>query len=569
MSRRYPTVLRDTSPIGLAPAPQPLLSVSNPYIFLSRRQINTIIRARDVDVEPLTAAILLAQLDEIDPSYRQTALTTRYSPNIPLDILYYLAANRFVRTQAFPESDIDNHNYLVIRLFGSEARAEIQAASPQVIDKVAEEGGITSTPEVYTTQELRDTMFGVRRLSPPDRRRLERYQKFQQLDQRSKDTLLRFYGCDDLRCYMGKIEAPIEPYFDLALTDPQRVAKLLGIVVPFGEPVATYVRDNVLDYNNAVQRSNVRYPNLGELSQLDQEVIRERLSMYTDKELLDIFGVAVAYRSRQQLLQNLASLIAGNEIFFVPLRRRCRNEQTQLLSDTDDPTLRVFAFGTLNGYTCYEADELEASFGEYEGIFQFRIPGLQDEFTENDLNDLLILIQNSRRLRPLKQKIEQGLAEQKRMLGTMDDAQRIFRTLTQREKDVVRDYLETLFNAGMYMRRWQGTGCYPLSEEATRTDVEPAILSTPALQHLQDVYQSATSRVRATLDALSVVSRTQGRIQKSTDRIIPRYINPVYQGTECIRVASTRFVLTAYIYLQELFGYTVPNFDPQAIQYII
>lgn len=544
----------------------------NPYSMLNMQQIDEIIRYRDVDVgrDLSQARNLLRQLDDIDPTFRNRATNIEYSPRISLALLLYRAAALGVDLNLETFGKYELLDYLSILTFGSQADVNITIASPDVIYKVSQVLGITPQPPLYSVRNLRDRLLGRAGLLPPDPKIKQRYEEFSKLLPSQASKLLRFYNCNTIQCFIDTPIAMIEPYFYLAIKDPRKVAKLLGMVIPFGYPLASYVVDNVLEYNTALERSpTLKYPDIDNLSNLAIGAIETTLAPFTDKELLDYVGVNIGYESRQSLLHNLASLISGREMFFVPLHRRCSNPETVLLSDTSDPTLRIFAFGTLNNYQCYEADELETGFGEYDGIFEFRIPGLSDEFTEEELQSLLDLIRYSRSSRSLRDKIISGFEEQRRLIQSMSDTQALFRILSRNEKDVVRDYLDTLFNAGMYMRRWQGTGCYPLLEQDTRTDVEPAILSTPALQHLRDIYSTASKKVKAVLNSLRVIERHSGELRKSTSSIIENYINPVYTGDVCIRVASTRFALTAYKYLQELFQYTIPNFDPLTIEYII
>jgi hypothetical protein len=449
-----------------------------------------------------------------------------------------------------------------------------------------------------------DCIFTLSRgYPPPFRADLEtiraRYNELNVLPQDIKDTLTVLYRTaeemDPIAGIAKKEPVPIEAVIRLMQSHPiPLLAQHVGMTIPPHLESAQYFRNNILQYEAVIQRpANLSALNLERLMGMRESEVEPYLKQFTDEEILSSTGAYVNYASRQDLIANLSALRARDN-FFIPLSRNCRNAQTQLFSDTADPTLFIIAFGTLTRYWGYEIDELMSSFTYNESIdtrranrgdFIFRHPeDPRVAFTVaqiDQLHQLLLPWSTQPLVPPLISRINEGLMEARQKTDYDRQLIRDFRRIVKEQQPIVRDYLFGLFQAGMYMRRWEGPG-HPYPQKSNQTEnvkVSPDANTLKALQQVHRIidqfdpttkrliYGEYVNRSDQITGGLRIVEYFGPQPEQSRG-CISDLMYQVIRSDFCIRMASSKFVGTGAYYLRLLFNETIPNFDPTHVDRI-
>jgi len=193
----------------------------------------------------------------------------------------------------------------------------------------------------------------------------------------------------------------------------------------------------------------------------------------------------------------------------------------------------------------------------------------QGDHPITDINDLKklagIYISSSEELPTLITVIEEGL---KAKIKTGEEERKIivkFGTFPNKEKQLIKEWLLKLFEAGMYMRRWKGPGNkYPHGVAETTVKIDPTLNVTQAYIRLEDVFGKMSKPTQIFVKNLSIVlfRNQEFKLEKTK---IGLMIDRVKAGKKCIRQASSRFVGTGNRYLTTFFGVTIPNFDPSKV----
>lgn len=148
-----------------------------------------------------------------------------------------------------------------------------------------------------------------------------------------------------------------------------------------------------------------------------------------------------------------------------------------------------------------------------------------------------------------------------------------FQNLQPEEKDIVKQWLYTLFNAGMRMRRWAGPGTpYPqlesetLTKNITNEDIPEYEEQTIAeLKKLFKLESKMSATLKFNLNNLMAQEIRRG-VVLSVGKIGPHIQVVTDDGwrgdAACIRLNSTIFIGTAYCYLLSIFNEIIPNFNP-------
>jgi hypothetical protein len=449
-----------------------------------------------------------------------------------------------------------------------------------------------------------DCIFTLSRgYPPPFRADLEtirgRYNELNVLPQDIKDTLMVLYRtADEMDPIAGiakKEPVPLEAVIRLMQSHPiPLLAQHVGMTIPPHLDSGQYFRNNILQYETVIQRpTNLSPLTLERLMAMREAEVEPYLKQFTDEEILRCTGAYVNYASRHDLIVNLSAL-RTRENFFVPLNRNCRNAQTQLFSDTADPTLFIIAFGTLTRYWGYEIDELMSSFTYNESIdtrrstrgdFIFRHPeDTRVAFTVaqiDQLHQLLLPWSTQPMVPPLISRLTEGLMEARQKTDYDRQLIRDFRRIVKEQQLIVRDYLFSLFQAGMYMRRWEGPG-HPYPQKSNQTENVKISPDANTLKSLQQVHR-IIDQFDPTTKRLIYGEYVNRSDQISGGLRIVEYFGPqpeqsrscisdlmyqVIRSDFCIRMASSKFVGTGAYYLRLLFNETVPNFDPTHVDRI-
>lgn len=178
----------------------------------------------------------------------------------------------------------------------------------------------------------------------------------------------------------------LEPFILNFDGDPDTFAANLGMVFPSNvtteaEKTAYYFK-NLRYYEGVFTRpENLTPPPLENLPNAQQ--LRSVLSRYTDQELIDAYELNFQpTESRSDFLEAVvAALTLASEGPIWSFRKsRCANDDrfniiTTETRDKNDPADPILSYGTLTHYDCYNKDELEATFRQGDGGFEFGIPG--------------------------------------------------------------------------------------------------------------------------------------------------------------------------------------------------
>lgn len=459
-----------------------------------------------------------------------------------------------------------------------------------------------------------DCIFTLTRgYPPPFRADIEtiraRYNELLVLPQDIKDTLMVLYRTaeemDPIAGMAKKEPVPLEAVIRLMQSQPiALLAQHVGMTIPPHLDSVHYFRNNILQYEVVLQRpTNLSPLTLERLIALRESEVEAYLKQYTDEEIMSHTGAYVNYSSRHDLIANLSAL-RTRENFFIPLTRNCRNRYTQLFSETNDPNLFIVAFGTLTRYVGYEIDELLSSFSYNESIetsstshreseirranrgdFIFRHPeDTRVAFTVAQIDQLhqLLLPWSTQPMIPaLIARINEGLMEARQKTDYDRQLLRAFRQVVKDQQLVVREYLFGLFQAGMYMRRWEGQG-HPYPQKSNQTEnvkISPDANTLKALQQLHQIidqfdpttkrliYGEYVNRSDQVSGGLRVVEYFGPQPEQSRS-YISELMYQVIRGDFCIRMASSKFIGTGSYYLRLLFNENIPDFDPTHVDRI-
>nr|QBK90832.1 MAG: hypothetical protein LCPAC201_01330 [Pithovirus LCPAC201] len=231
----------------------------------------------------------------------------------------------------------------------------------------------------------------------------------------------------------------------------------------------------------------------------------------------------------------------------------------------------------------------------------------QDEFTKQEIEGLSSLLSCFFDLSSLKptdngfieeilSKIKMG-NEIKAGLEMIDEEKMIkFRKLPVSEKKIIRKWLITLFETGMYMRKWVGPGHpYPILERDTYTNTQGSNLENGQLSHGINLFSGSSDPIHEQRSLSSILA-----LKEIEEAISPDLINLLYSltgcnlirgrvyrdrmdlGTRlkiittmgnkttdaCIRLSSTILVGSGYIYICKIFHQKIQGFDPNLIDQI-
>lgn len=177
--------------------------------------------------------------------------------------------------------------------------------------------------------------------------------------------------------------------------------------------------------------------------------------------------------------------------------------------------------------------------------------------------------------------------EVKERLRIMDDQKMAsLRKLKSTDLEKVERWLLILFNTGMYMRRWPGPGHpYPILERDTRhkgsgnenslpgsndpIHEQRTIRSILVLKELEETMSTDLNRLLYSLAGFNLI---RGRIYQDRVTLGSRIniVTTMGDTTDdaCIRLSSTIFIGSGYIYTCKIFHRKIPNFNPKLIDEI-
>lgn len=463
-----------------------------------------------------------------------------------------------------------------------------------------------------------DLVFAVTRgyprpMTEDEQRVIQRYQALDQLDPIIRDLLIQLYGFTGRDNALAEVartpSIPMESFILYVTPEHhQTLINSLAIQVPLGVDSYTYVRDNILYYRALVDR----IANQTQVQPFTYNQVPTNLDRYSDLELITNIQAFFPYASRPNLMETIRDR-TQNPGWFVPLIRHCGNRETMVGTQTADTTVFLVAFGTLDNYHCYELGELLGAFRftteeveegtrtemtldyetgaeievvvpnivERQGPFIFQNPagGIFDQGEVQSLQALLRLwargqgdpfLGEAETAQQLLARIDEGLATLFERTGRDQELVRTFRRLPRDQQQLIEEWLMLVFDAGWYMRRWKGQGCpYPIQEKATTVKIDPEVLTTPALTAIRNLETRMTKDALRFIQQLPTVEYRKGRAIQGNRSLESEWISPVIAGSACIRMASSRFIGSAFYYIRLLTNRVIPGFDPADVVHII
>jgi len=218
---------------------------------------------------------------------------------------------------------------------------------------------------------------------------------------------------------------------------------------------------------------------------------------------------------------------------------------------------------------------------ERQGPFLFQNPagGIFDQAEIQQLQGLLRLwaqgtndpfLGEQETAEELLARIDEGLATLFERTERDQALVQTFRRLPTEQRQLIEEWLMQVFNTGWYMRRWQGQGCpYPIKEKATKVKIDPEALTVPALTTIRSLEERMSQDARRFVRQLPTVEYRGGRPVQQRETLEREWIADVIKGNACIRMASSRFIGSAFYYIRLLTNRVIPGFDPADVTHII
>jgi len=351
------------------------------------------------------------------------------------------------------------------------------------------------------------------------------------------------------------ILSPLHP--SKTLDNPNEIAEKIGMQIPFD-----------------IKTKEQKY---GYLINNFQDYIPSDKPILSDKELFEKYNAIVDYDNRQNLENNLDTLVTY-KLFFYPIKRNLHsinNDTFVELNDIMDKDVFIIAYGTCSSYHCYDMIDLISAFQETAKGIAFRHPENYDkEFFDVDIENLRKL------LLFLLAKIEiDGHPDLYKILELMNQIEitkSTLREFTDYDREIktklvnssnhqvygnVKTILLNIFYAGMYMRRWKGPGHeYPIRTNDTNGVDLPDVEVSQYLVKIKNQIKSLPKEIRKIIRTLKIVHYENNSLTQSSE-IFSTYFHSVCNGNQCIRQASSRFIGTSVHYLFTLFNHKIPNFN--------
>lgn len=394
------------------------------------------------------------------------------------------------------------------------------------------------------------------------------------------EQLRRLYDVrndDDWKIISERDPHPIEQIIvNLNKYSDSEIINLLGMCVPLSHQndVSGYILNNIADYLNLFARNNITYFPLELVATMDPSEIELYLSHFKDKEIFDYMGCYIKYNSRSELVNKMSRLFQSNKFIYPTIRSldRSINRETTLLTSIEDVSTFMIAFGTPLRYHTYELEELIILFGpdEADGSYRYRRPDDHNESFDSVsicyLVELLSAFSRTEEITSLLRAIDKVKSETSNKVESDRQILNIFTMLTDDMKEAFKELLYIIFFSGMYMRRWKGPGHpYPLTTRDTEIKFDPEQNVLESLFRLDEVLNKLDTAARRLFNNIVVCEyNSSGRLKEGYNKFFlylqgVKGINTNGMKT-CIRMASRKFIGTAFHYLRVLYNEDIPNF---------
>ena len=372
---------------------------------------------------------------------------------------------------------------------------------------------------------------------------------------------------------------PLEPYLldeiPWEVSQFAGAGKLMLIPKPIRDNSKQYIKDNLLAYTRCVDSrrylistSTLSSPNslLPKLESLvHQPKLRDTLELFTDEELFTIFGVYVGYNSRVDLITKLLSTLTMDGFFFLTQRGRAINTKTFMLNDVTDTSITMLGYGRASRYRAYELEDFIYAFytDSATGVARFRRPeNTKVCFSKEavaSLMDLLRFLDPNLEVTTLTSQVELVHLD----MSLRRERDRISRhhintVFVQTDRDNIKNFFQSLFRVGMFLRRWDGVSSYPVRESDTKgTFHEDKVKQS--VGETMEILAALTDAARDFVFKMDIFNAHQAVVFQ--DGTVKYWWDGVIAEKVCIRMASSCFITSSWFYLSTLFDVRLPNFN--------
>jgi hypothetical protein len=333
---------------------------------------------------------------------------------------------------------------------------------------------------------------------------------------------------------------------------------------------------------------------------IDKSSINQQTTLLTkvDDEILAIgYGTPEIYRiyELEELDHSFRFVKFNNPEMDDPIASITYNRFTSGLSPISSISYsgRLFHFPEL-GANC-QTQTKEKSFIKFPIFSRPEEPN--SEFLDHEIDSLFILLSN---LPPeinistenlgfidsILSKIKLGRQGKNKLKVINQQILLKFNRFNHSELKRAKKWLILLFQTGMYIRKWSGSGNqYPILEK--ETFLEPngiqnplpgskdpihqqrTLLSILAIRELEEKMSDQTINILRSLTGYNLV---RGRIFRDSislgERIKTIFLPQNIGHQACIRVTSTILIGSGYVYLSQIFDHKISGFDPILIDKI-
>ena len=579
----------------------PPLPRENPYINMPRPVVDSIAQERDINLVGTNRerAEQLYEYDHLMPEWIQSVMTKTID-NVQMltgNKLYVFGALHGVRFENIP--GLQNRelvNYIRVSILLNNQNHPGRAILPALVNSLSRQmleifAGRLNIPAANLrfigTADLRSAVttgrtdhIGNEAINVVARR----YTALTtHLHANLLDELYDVNGNDDVWINVARSAAhPLEPVImGLDTYTPAQIITTFGMAVPLAHAgnLPRYIENNIVSYAKILTRGTLDPLPLDVIPFMQPADIENYVSKLTDNEIFSNIGVYVPYSNRIELVRNTVQSITRPR-FMYPTRRtetRCYNVAT-VINETEitDATVFMVCYGTALKYHMYELDELTRAFNRDDETraMEFRRPeNFRTKFSVQDiegLRQLLTCFAPTKDITDLMTRIDEGLIDAREKIAFDDTARAQMQRFDKPTCDMIQQYLRQVFATGMYMRRWQGPGYpFPLKNEDTRTQKEPDAKVTEQLGIGIELLKQMGNPARNFCLNLKICEYNgQGNLDHGQATFEGEW-DAVIKGTQCIRMASSKFVGTGYHYLRALFRETIPGMDVKAVDRIV
>lgn len=352
-----------------------------------------------------------------------------------------------------------------------------------------------------------------------------------------------------------------EMLFSLDNDNVKSRASQIGMIIPliYQDDPITYFMNNIEDYRHINPNSKL-------------------IHRSTDANIFKRLQVYIPYTSRRNLLANvdIYQNINGVMVFTMQttaLMRRAKNTEIstmETLNDLVESKERIICVGNFKSFNCFTCSELIQLWSSNieHAKYHYSLPyDIASEMSDTTCYQLIILcrcynmIKEADEIRSLHDQIYSNKVV---LVQGEDNRIKQFKSFDKERQQRIRQFYTTMFECGMYMRRWKGEGHpYPIKyDDTTDEKIDPYIGATPCLNHMKDAL-----KVDKWLRSTPMVNNANDGYYVTSD-LLERYFPGVYDGETCIRMASTQFIATAERSLRVYLGERIPNFNSREVSRI-